>query len=309
MGKPADPWAQPTRRMVLAGVATGLLWPGLGRGQSAPEGGIGGTGIVGTLSGAGGLSVNGRRLLISARTRIEDATGRIPASSLRAGDSVTIEALGQQDGSLRARRVALTIPLIGQATGRGGSLRVNGVRVTGPRSVLARATGRVAVHGLWRGDQVVASRIVPAPEGPDVMAGALRADGTLGGVAPNFGRRNAPPADRFATLIGRGGAEGFTVARTERERFKSPGRLRFLSVEGYLEPTTAAPGYIVSGLGHSFDRAARLAAIAGPRALIDGPYTGDFQAERGLILPESPSARLAVLQDRLAGGAPGLRLR
>lgn len=304
MAHPAD--CLLTRRTVLlAGGA--LVCPGPGWGQSAPEGGIGGTGIVGTLSGAGGLSINGRRLILSRRTRIEDAFGRIAATDLRLGDSVTVEADGLADGRLRARRLALTVPLIGQVS-RAGGLRVNGVPVTGPRSVLARAKGRVAVHGLWRGDRVVASRIAPAPAGPDVIAGAPRADLTLGGVPLLAGGRGNL-ADRFATFEGRAAAGGFEVARVVRERFRAPARLRNLSVEGYLEPIAAAPGYAVSGLGHSFDRAARLAAIAGPRALIEGRYDGDFRAARGLILPEAPGARTRILAARLSGGAPGVSLR
>ena len=51
-----------------------------------------------------------------------------------------------------------------------------------------------------------------------------------------------------------------TVSQVSAGRFQGQGArsLRALLVEGYLEPADRSPGYRVSGLGHSFDRATRL---------------------------------------------------
>ncbi|MEO1512732.1 MAG: hypothetical protein AAFU70_11715, partial [Planctomycetota bacterium] len=73
------------------------------------------------------------------------------------------------------------------------------------------------------------------------------------------------------------------------------GPLEQLSVEGYLEPSSKAPGFALSGLGHSFDPDARLEPFAEGRALFEGPYTGDFAVDLALALPEGVAARRAAL--------------
>ena len=72
--------------------------------------------------------------------------------------------------------------------------------------------------------------------------------------------------------------------------------LTFLSVEGFLDPVPTAPGYRLSGLGHSFAPGLQLDRYAGHRTLFQGDYTGRFDASRGLILPENLAARRAVLR-------------
>jgi hypothetical protein len=267
------------------------------------EGGIGGTGIVGVVTGRGSVRLNGLRVGLEG-ARVESAFGPLDASALRPGHSLTIEAVGPA-GALRAARVRLTQPLVGP---------VEAVDRATRRLVVAGATvalepgltplwsigERVAVSGLWRGTTVVASRIDPAPAaGPDAVSGALRR--LDGGWAVN-GARIAPPAGArlaegaFATALGRVRDGALEVASLTEGRFAGGGApLARLSVEGYLERAPRAPGFALSGLGHSFDAAARLGALEGRRAVFAGGYDGDFVVAEAIPLPEGAAARARAL--------------
>lgn len=317
-----DP-VSPTRRTALLGLgAVGLAGcaPSTGievtRDDRNPmEGGIGGTGIVGVLTDFGSLIVNGRRLLLTSATRYEDAFGAIASTSLRRGHSLTVDADG--DGQVyRARRVTVSHPLIGPAVAAGPGLwRVNGISVRIPAGipVAAQPGRRVAVSGLWVGAQVVASRIDPAEPGPDVIAGAPSRDPSglaFGGVSVRFASvLSAPAPHSYVTLQGTASPGGFSVMRSRRGRFRETGRLRLLSVEGFLEPISERPGFRVSGLGHSFDADAELADLARQRSIIEGAYDGDFVAARGIVLPTSAAERQRFLRRRLSEGVPDLSLR
>ena len=294
------------RRTVVAGLGAGLLSgcapDVVGRGPSDPiEGGIGGTGIVGLITDEARLLVNGRPLEVTPRTRLE--------APVRLGQAVEVEAQ-VRDGAVVASRLRDASPLVGRLVAGPVGLSVNGVAVRPePDAIRGAAPGaRVAVSGLWRGDAVVAARLDPATAGPDILAGVIE-DGAVGGTPvrpPRWGR--LPPSGTFARLAGRYEGGAFVAAEIERGRFPGlGGSLRRLSVEGYLEPRARAPGYALSGLGHSFDRGARLGPLAGTRAVIEGPYRGTFRASLGLPLPEGLARRRAVLADRPSVRALDLR--
>ncbi|MEM6946348.1 MAG: DUF5666 domain-containing protein [Pseudomonadota bacterium] len=300
--------------LALSGCVSGTEFAGGGRRPRPPRtGGIGGTGIVGTLTELGSIVVNGLRIELDDRTAISDAFGPLAADSLTPGLSLTVEAEREvEDGPLIARRVQVTRPVIGTVTGSGNDLRVAGVPVRLLPGVAQPAPGsRVAVSGLWNGTTVVASRLDPAGSGPDILAGDVGL--ASGGIPLVGGRPILGPAARFvpmpvafATLIGRATPEGFAADQISLGRFAgSITALEALSVEGYLEPAPTAPGFAISGLGHSFDPAARLSGFEG-RSLFVGPYTGTFDVALGLPLPEEARARRALLSpgfDPLAAGA------
>lgn len=279
------------------------------------EGGIGGTGIVGVLTGLGSLLLAGERVALPADAAVEDAFGPYAPERLKPGQSLTVEATGAP-GALVATRVRLVHPVIGpieRVSGDGRSLTVGGVAVRlGPEvQSLGQRGMRAAVSGLWDGTEVVASRIdLPLPEGPDVVAGVVRAGPAgpeIGGLRIAPGGATVPEAGRFATVTGtiRGGA--IAADRIVEGRFGTvPGGLARLLVEGYLEPVAEAPFFRVSGLGHSFDRAAEVGVLTGTRALFIGPYTGDFAVERAVVLPEGIDGRRDVLAP---GGRYGGRIQ
>ena len=315
---------KPDRRKVTVGAAALLLSAAIPSQPQAqarddlppPEGGIGGTGIVGLLTSVQPLSINGLVLAEGSDTLFRDAFGQISSASLRPGQSVTILARTVEDAPPRAVLVDRTTPLIGQLERTEAGFAVNGVALRPEPGVRpgAAAGTRVAVSGLWDGDAVVASRIDPAPEGsPDVIAGTLERSLTGNRIAGvPIGRASGAmrvPDHGFGTFIGRYDDGRFAVSQVSAGRFQGQGArsLRALLVEGYLEPADRSPGYRVSGLGHSFDRAARLAPVAGERVLFEGPYRSTFRVETGLVLPEEAGARRRLLAREGGGRRVGLR--
>ncbi len=302
-------------RMALAQSAEGE--------QRPVEGGVGGTGIIGTLQNRDGLLINGLRVAASAGTTLTDAFGRREVAELGTGHSLAMVAL-EADGGLSAQTISLFQPLVGpveavaQDRQRFSCLGVevvvepNAPLLTGNgRPFRLRQGQRIAVSGAWRSPtQISASRIdLVEDSGPMVLAGVVHdgADGrqrlgTMRLILPSATPR--PPAGSFVTAIGQRSGPLFITEQLQPGRF--PGAttpLVRLSVEGYLEATSAAPGFTIAGLGHSFDEAARVAPLAGELALFVGPYDGDFRVEFGLPLPEDVTARgtlLASLPDAFA---------
>lgn len=297
-----------TRRFFLGASVAGAFWPGVALpapGDTRPsEGGIGGTGIVGILTEASGLVVAGRALSVDALTRYTDGFGEITAADLRRGDSLTVEASGPE-GRLTARRIHVTHPLVGEVTdvdAMAGRLTVNGTPVLLARpDPLARVGTRVAVSGLWRGATVEASALAPARDGRDLVAGAVDRTGLqvrVSGVRVRGTGVQQLADEGFGSVVGRyDPARGLLRATgADGARFTgAAGPLVRLAIEGYLEPTAAAPGYRVAGLGHSFERDLDLSPYAEGRTLFLGDYTGLFAARAALALPEDPSARARVL--------------
>ncbi|MEL6217143.1 MAG: hypothetical protein AAFR79_01555 [Pseudomonadota bacterium] len=303
---------RPDRRQILAGLGMGLVAgcaPGQGDladGKRPPaEGGIGGTGIVGVVTALGSIKVGGQRVLLPADAELSDAFGAIGPSAIQPGHSVTAE-VATVDGSLVARRVRLTHPLIGPLVRRDGAFQVLGVQIVPEPGVNVQAVPRVAVSGLWWGDRVIASRIDPVAEStPAAIAGERPLDGAqaIGPLTVAFPAEEAIEPGSFATVIGRETPRGLFATQIEPGRFfGSAGPLEQLLIEGYLDPVSKAPGFAVAGLGHSFDPASRLDELATGRALFTGPYTGLFAVSHGLPLPEDPARRQQVLD---GAGSPG----
>ena len=304
------------RRTLIAALGAGFVGtairPGYTQTDKPPmEGGLGGTGIVGTLMDFGSLIVNGMRIETDPDTAYSSTLGAFDADTLAIGQSLTIEATASPQGLL-AKRVHVTYPLVGRVEimpGGPGRLRVAGVDVIadpdGMTDVIAGE--RVLVSGIWRENAVVAGRIDPAPNTTvSAIAGAVATDpgtGTpvLGGRPLELAAGLERPADgSFVTVTGRATGDRFIAFALVPGRFTgAAGPLVQLSVDGYLDPSKSAPGYEIAGFGHSFDQAASLGAFARERALYTGPYTGDFSVQTGIILPESFSARRGLLEELL----------
>lgn len=307
----------PDRRTVLAFLgATGLTACAqqidIADSKKTPKGGIGGTGIVGTLTDFGSLIVNGSRIVLDGKTQVLDAFGQVDRSTLAIGQALTIEAAGAPD-RLLARTVRITHPVIGtvsraDADGRNGV--VAGVSVASESGAIGQMkTGtRVAVSGIWRGGAVVASRIDPLSKaGPSVIAGVLESleaeGGRIAGVKIKAPLPRLPGPGSFMTVAGRFSGNTLVTDQIAPGRFfNAAGPLRQLSIEGFLESDAKAPFYAVSGLGHSFDAAARLNEVAGKRAVFGGEYSGAFVVRQALILPQDLRSR-RELSAGIASGA------
>lgn len=272
------------------------------------EGGIGGTGIVGTLTELGSLRINGLLAETTPRTRVVNALGPVGQGALAPGQSLTVFAERTPE-ALMARHVRIDYPLVGTLQEIGTQLFVNGVRVVPePGAAGHLAVGRrVAVSGLWSGERVVASRVDPAPFDLDLVAGdvvrgpdnALRVGGV---VLEQRGARSFPTSGSYAIAAGRYADGSLAAQRLASGRFAfGASSLRQLAVEGYLEPTAAAPGFRIAGLGHSFSDDLRLSQLAARRAIFAGPYDEVFAATAGYVVPEDASARRRVLLDGYDG--------
>lgn len=311
------------RRAVIAALGTGLV--GAASGPAWPEnnptkpaqGGIGGTGIVGTLTDFSSLMVNGLRVETDAQTTITNAYGPAPETALAIGQSLTLEAEARPDGLL-ARRVHITHPLIGRTEivdRDAGIFRVAGIEVRLEPGAPAEfdAGARVAISGLWRGSAVVATRIDRLTEdGLSVIAGDIAA--TTGQSSRSMGGRpvilppgtEIPEPGTFVTVLGRATGSAFEARTVTPGRFVgAAGPLQRLSVEGYLDPVADAPFFRVSGLGHSFDPEARLAEFADGRSLFDGAYVGTFAVETGIGLPGTTEDRRTLMRAIASGNASG----
>jgi len=276
------------------------------RGDNDPfEGGIGGTGIVGVLTDFGSLIVNGVRVEMTGATRVQTAFGAASTQALRPGQALTILAHRGRDRMV-ARTVQITWPLVGQVRHGPTGFLINGARVVPEANAVGRLVPgqRVAASGLWTQQGLVASRIDPITAQRDVLAGTLAPSGPTGLTVEGVPVRHAGPrlkrlgTGTFVTLLGHFDGSSFAAETVQAGRFRtSTAALRLLSVEGYLEPVSHAPGFRIAGLGHSFARNVRLGALAQRRAIYFGPYTGLFGAHTGYVVPEDFASRRTLLRD------------
>ncbi len=264
------------------------------------EGGIGGTGIVGIMTGYGSLLVNGLRVELTNQTRVASPYGQTDLNALKPGMSLTIFASRNRDG-LFARDVTIDYALVGLArVGAGRALSVNGVRVLPEPGALGSysADHRVAVSGVWSPRGLIASRIDPAPNGQDLIAGTVSRRSATGlSISGASVRILGAKSDNggYAVALGQSRDGQFEADDLQTGRFNTATGLRQLAVEGYLETATSDPGFRIAGLGHSFGRNLRLQQLASRRAIYFGRYTGLFQASTGYVIPENFAQRRQLL--------------
>lgn len=297
-----------------AGFAAGCAPSGIvSRDTNDPfEGGIGGTGIVGLMTDEGSVLINGLRVELTGRTRLRSAVGAVSEGALRPGAALTIVADYTRD-RLVAKQIDVAYPLIGTVRRHNGQFSINGSPVLPEAGALGRLTNgaRVAVSGVWSRNALIATRIEPAHGASDVVAGTVgrSRDGAIviGRTKIKLDRAQAAPiSGLYATAIGRFEAGVLDVTELRMGRFDPrAGGFRQLSVEGFLEPVTTAPGFRIAGLGHSFDEAVQLAPLAARRAIYFGRYDGQFRAGRGYVLPQNFAQRRALLRPGLGEGYAG----
>lgn len=265
------------------------------------EGGIGGTGIVGLMTGSGSVLINGLRVEVTSATRVFSANRRVGDSALVAGRMMTILARARL-GRFEAQRIDIDDPLTGVLLRQGAGFAVNSTPVHGLRSAAAQVGTRVTVSGVWQADgSVRASLLTGAPADTDIVAGVLsgsRTDGWRIGQTPiTPPRQHSLIAGQFVVAKGQ-----FTHGTLQADslrfgRFREGGStLRQLAVEGYLETVDTAPGFRLAGLGHSFDQRLQLGGFAQTRAVYFGPYTGRFVARRAVLVPEAQGQRASLLR-------------
>ena len=262
------------------------------------EGGIGGTGLVGLMTGTGSVLVNGLRVEVPDNTRIF-ANGQAASDvMLVPGATLSMVAYARR-GRFEAQQIDVDAPLIGTLVRHGGGYAINGtsVRVSGAAPV----GQRVVAHGLWQPDGSLRSSLFQTVSGDTdsvagVAVGSPSAGWRIGQTPVVLPQGGILIAGQFAVAAGQFADGALNATSLELGRFRGGQALRQLSIEGYLEPISAAPGFRISGLGHSFDRRLALDPFAQARALYFGPYDGRFRARRAGVLPESQGSRQALLR-------------
>jgi hypothetical protein len=151
--------------------------------------GIGGTGIIGVVTGFGSIFVDGMEIRLDDPAAIDIDGNTAPASSLRAGQMVAIQAEGPANAPL-----ATTVSVRSMVTGRIDAIEVGSATlvIAGQTVSVAEATwggnrfvvgDSVRVSGLRRADgTIVASRLDAAPAGTFLARGRVERDGDIARV-------------------------------------------------------------------------------------------------------------------------------
>ena len=213
-------------------------------------GGIGGTGIVGVITGFGSICVNGIRIHYDATTPVQELGKAAGSKRLAIGQLVAVEAAGV-GGEVRARHIEVVSAVIGPVSeidhGR-GTLRVLGqnVRLTTGTALTNRDIkigDPVQVSGLRESNgTIVATRIESAAPGLAAVTG------TVGQMDARGFRMHGLSVEATIKISGGNGLESGRVARVtgtwdgnrlraEEVKMKPvipfEGRVSELSIEGY----------------------------------------------------------------------------
>lgn len=137
------------------------------------EGGIIGTGILGTITDIGSIHVNGVWVTYDDDLKVETAFGDISPTLLRPGDTVAIEAFPEKDvfkatSIQRYRPIVAPVQAIDadrrwfQALGMRVQIDETSALLQNEQPVHWRSLKEghwVAVDGIWREDQIIASNV------------------------------------------------------------------------------------------------------------------------------------------------------
>lgn len=159
--------------------------PGIGGTGQLAGNGLGGTGIVGVVTGFGSVCVNGLKVEYEADTPVQRDGQPVPHSALAVGQVVALQAAGP-GGRLQAQRIVVLDAAVGPLAAvdaASGRFSVMGQPATAldPAALSGLQPGQwVRVSGQRLADgEIRATRVQPAEPGAAWVAGALarRADG------------------------------------------------------------------------------------------------------------------------------------
>jgi hypothetical protein len=218
------------------------------------EGGILGTGILGTITALGSIYVNGQHIEFAPDFPVDGQGGGESASLLRPGHVGA--GVAEPDGAdWSASYIRQIVPLIGPVERLpDGRILVLGTEVVMEAPDQGWAHGDwVAVSGLWRGDQVLATRIDPVETGHIARIEATISDPqpgqglTLGGTRLTGLRpEHIAPGDVIRAW-GLATQNGLMVQELETGIFA--GTPEVILAEGYFSPPRPTGRYTLLGSG------------------------------------------------------------
>lgn len=311
-------WRRAARWLALAALLAGCAADGRQAAAPGPDpeeetdGGLGGTGILGAITGFGSIHVNGLRVVTPEDLEVASAAGPAGLAALREGDVVIAVAEEGADG-LTARRIARYLPVVGPIDAvEAGSMRVMGVavdlteigevrgRAGETLGLAALAPGReVAVSGFWDGGRVVARAVdLVDPATPESVTGAVsRAGGAIRGVGGLGVVAESDPGGEALTAIGRYDGRRIVAGRMTADLAtpRAPEVAR-LSVQGFAaeaggetvlsgDPAIALDGAEPGGFGQ-FE-----GAVGGAVGAVSAGAAADLAAR---ALPLGIAARLSA---------------
>lgn len=146
---------------------TGIIQKGIGGTGQEAEGGIGGTGVVGVITGFGSICVNGLEVHFYTDTPIDSDGKRLSSEALNIGQMVAVRATGNENG-LYAHEIHVYHQISGPITAidvKTNRLKVMGQTISTSASQLSgMQVGKwVSVSGLNKSDgTLMATRIDPS---------------------------------------------------------------------------------------------------------------------------------------------------
>lgn len=248
----------PMFRQVFVSAAL-LLSATLGQAETADddrEGGIIGTGIVGTITELGSIHVNGQRVVFASNMQVSSVLGPLAAGELTAGDTVAIVAHPEEQ-HWNAQNINRQFAIIGPVvTHNDDRLVVMGTHVEtreveGLREI--SVGDWVAVSGLWQGDRIISSKVetiaprslayikgsyLPLGSSPTLLIGDTR----ITGISPEHVR----PGD-VIQVEGIPSNDGLAATRLWPDTFLT--QTEIVSIEGYLSAPTPTGLYTMLGSG------------------------------------------------------------
>ena len=276
--------------------------------QDEREGGIVGTGIVGTITELGSIYVNGQHVLYPEGTVVASPLGDRLAADLTVGETVALEAV-RSNGGWHAMHIALYIPVVGPVSDTGpDGLTVLGSRINiSVDTVFANgaddlaAGDWIAVYGLWRDMEVMGSRIVKIdPRDDAIIVGTLQPDAADGSIVVGGTRvtgitpRHAVPGS-VVTVHGRPENGGIAAQGIAVGLFAGP--VSDILMEGYLSQPGSQGLYTIYGSG--------VVAYAGDQPMTvpqgRGLYCAQSTERQPIVslaqLPEDEAVRKRLLAD------------
>jgi hypothetical protein len=277
------------------------------------EGGIIGTGIVGTITELGSIYVNGQHIKFTKTQNLTSPLGVRPAAELVPGETVIVEATAN-NGSWQAQKIRSYLPIIGPLH----HVSLNRLSVMGTDILVTKDTDCIgfnnirklkpndwiAVSGLWQGNRIIATRIEKIQAQPfATVLGTYRLSednmAFIGGTAiQNFTPQHAKPGD-VLTVQGTGTTEGIEARDATIGLFSGP--VLDVIIEGYMSQPGAQGAYTIFGSG--------LVAYMGPVSMAIPVDRGVYCVKAGeqanirrvSNLPEDKTKRRRLLHDLYSG--------
>ncbi|AEV39897.1 hypothetical protein PSE_p0315 (plasmid) [Pseudovibrio sp. FO-BEG1] len=236
-----------------------LIAPAAGHAEEEREGGILGTGIVGTITRLGSIIVNEQRITFPADLPVKNELGPLTAAQLVPGDTVAVVA-DLTGANWEAQSIRRILPIIGPVseissdeTGR--TFEIMGTAVHVPLSIATtvKQGDWVAISGLWQDEDVVATRVEVVPPrqsaviiGSNLSVGASNVpqigNTLIAGIIP----QHVESGDVIRVT---GIPEAGSIRATSLETGIFDGKVGLVQAEGYLSPPTSKGLYTLLGTG------------------------------------------------------------